>query len=275
MHAPLNAEAQGDFPTYRSWFRIPASRADPAWRLICLPHAGGSASFFYPWSRVLPPEVELVAIQYPGREERIGEPCIDNMDTMVSSLAQALAAVPQLLQRPYVLFGHSMGAAVAYELVLALQQRNAALPNLLALSASEGPGAVKPSALHRATDGALVAEIVRLNNRLEHLLHSPELTGLVLPALRSDYRLIETYGGRKPSYSRVWVPVAALVGREDSELSVDDAQAWQRIAGQGFELCSFPGGHFYLSQQFPALTEQLCRRLTEHSLGKIPWQELP
>ncbi|WP_239510456.1 thioesterase domain-containing protein, partial [Stenotrophomonas maltophilia] len=72
-------------------------------------------------------------------------------------LAQALAAVPQLLQRPYVLFGHSMGAAVAYELVLALQQRNAALPNLLALSASEGPGAVKPSALHCATDGALVA----------------------------------------------------------------------------------------------------------------------
>lgn len=79
---------------------------------------------------------------------------------------------------------------------------------------------MKPSALHCATDGALVAEIVRLNNRLEHLLHSPELTGLVLPALRSDYRLIETYGGRKPSYSQVRVPVAALVGREDSELSL-------------------------------------------------------
>lgn len=275
MHAPLSTDARLDLPVSRAWFRIPAVRPNPVWRLICLPHAGGSASFFYPWSRVLPPEVELVAIQYPGREERIAESCIDDMDTMVCSLAHALAAVPQLLQRPYVLFGHSMGAAVAYELALALQHRKATLPSLLALSASEGPGALRPGALHRASDGDLLAEIMRLNDGLKHLLHSPELTELILPALRSDYRLIETYGGRTPSYRRVQAPVMALVGQEDNELSVDDAQAWRRIAGQDFTLSSFPGGHFYLSQQFTALTRQLRQRLAALCRSHSSWPELP
>ncbi|WP_418648691.1 thioesterase II family protein [Thauera butanivorans] len=257
--------AAGQSP--RAWFRVPAPRPGAAWRILCLPHAGGSASFFQPWAKSLPSDAELVVVQYPGREERVEEACIGDMAALVAALSQALARTPALLAKPYVLFGHSMGAAVAYELCLALQRQRQPLPCGLAVSASEGPGRARPGALHRAADAALLAEVVRLNRRLEPLLASPELAALVLPALRSDYRLIETYAAAPPVFVPVDVPVLALIGREDDELSEDDARAWARIGGRGFALQAFPGDHFYLSGCYPALSERLARL----AAARVPW----
>ncbi|WP_341645135.1 thioesterase II family protein [Thauera sp. SDU_THAU2] len=251
----------------RAWFRVPVPRPGAAWRILCLPHAGGSASFFQPWAKVLPEDAELVVVQYPGREERIEEACIDDMAAMVAALAQALGQMPALLAKPYVLFGHSMGAAVAYELCLALQRRRLPLPCGLAVSASEGPGRARPGTLHSAADAALLADVVRLNGRLEHLLASPELAALVLPALRSDYRLIETYAAAPPAFAPVHVPVLALIGREDGELGEDDARAWARVGRRGFALQAFPGGHFYLSGCYPALSKRLARL----AAARLPW----
>lgn len=258
-----------------AWFRIlrPASLA--LGRIICLPHAGGSASFFHPWAKVLPPAVELVAVQYPGREERIEEGCIDNMRSMVGALVHALTCTPQLLSKPYVLFGHSMGAAVAYELCLALQRHPVRLPCLLALSAIEGPGRAKPGALHRAGDRVLLDEVVRLNPRLAYLLSMTELSSLVLPALRNDYRLIETYGGEQPSFARLSVPVVALRGQDDSELSEEDARAWERVCDRSFQLQTYSGGHFYLTDHYPALTDRLTRAWVNQSLAPLVWPDLP
>lgn len=275
MHGDMSGHVRGQTHRPLAWFRVlrPASQA--IGRIICLPHAGGSASFFHPWARVLPPGVEMVAIQYPGREERIEEGCIDNMRLMIEALVQALTATPQLLSKPYVLFGHSMGAAVAYELCLALQQHPVRLPCRLALSAIEGPGRVRPGALHRAGDRVLLDEVIRLNPRLTYLLSMPELTSLLLPALRSDYRLIETYGGDLPSLARVTVPLVALLGQEDSELSEDDARAWQCVCGRDFHLQTYPGGHFYLTDHYPALTDLLTSAWGSRSLALPAWTDLP
>ncbi|WP_179404975.1 thioesterase II family protein [Burkholderia guangdongensis] len=281
MRAELTSSVHAGVAGYRAsggrggWFRIPRPNPKATWRVICLPHAGGSASFFHPWGGALPADAELVVIQYPGREEAIGEACIDDMDVMVRALVQALSLTRALLDKPYVLFGHSMGAAIAYELCLALRFHRMPPPCLLALSASEGPGARKPGALHRADDRDLLAEIVRLNGKLKHLMRSPELTRLVLPALRSDYRLIETYGARKPSLLQVHSPVLVLIGQHDEELSEDDARAWQRIAVAGFDLCRFPGGHFYLSDQYSAITEQIRQRLPGFLHAPPPGRDLP
>jgi len=154
-----------------SWLKIPKPNPRATWRLICLPHAGGAASFFYPWSKVIPSDGELVLVQYPGREERIGQPCIEDMSVMVQTLVQVLGRSSHILSKPYVLFGHSMGAAIAYELCLALRDNGLQQPCLLTLSAKEGPGITNPSAWHLAEDRALLAEIVRLNDRLDHLLY--------------------------------------------------------------------------------------------------------
>lgn len=258
-----------------AWFRIPRPNPLARWRVICLPHAGGSASFYRPWVQAMPGDVELVIVQYPGREERIEEACIDSMRTMVAGLVRALDGEPQLLNRPYVLFGHSMGAAVAYELCLALQRAPLPPPCQLVVSASEGPGRAAPGELHRSPDRALLDEIVRLNGRLEHLLASPELAALIMPGLRADYRLIETYGATPPSYERIRVPMLALIGREDTELSEADARAWASVAAEGFELQAYPGGHFYLVERFAELAERVLRGPRARQSVPMPDLNLP
>ena len=248
---------------HRAWFRTfqPNPRAE--WRILCLAHAGGSASFFQGWVRHLPKAGELVAVQYPGREERIEEPSPETMETLVAALGQAFVHTSALLDRPYVLFGHSMGAAVAYELCLWLQRHETRLPCQLVLSASEGPGRGKRTRLREATDQVLLTEILRLNPRLAPLLVSPELTAMVLPTLRGDYRLIETYQETPHACTRIEIPVQAWIGREDGELSEADARAWSRITARAFELHAFPGGHFYPSAQFAAMSERLEASLRE------------
>ncbi|AHF02961.1 enantio-pyochelin biosynthetic protein PchC [Marichromatium purpuratum 984] len=245
----------------RAWFRVFQPAPSAGWRMFCLPHAGGAASFFRDWARALSGVGELVAVQYPGREERLGEPCVETMAELVEALGQALVGTPELLDRPYLLFGHSMGGAVAYELCLWLQRHQVRLPHQLVLSACEGPGRGKRTRLHQAADQVLLEEIVRLNQNLRPLLDSPELTAMVLPALRADYRLIETYHEASDLFPRVQVPVQAWVGREDEELTEDDARAWSRVAGRGFELHAFSGGHFYPSTQAVAMSARVTAAL--------------
>lgn len=100
------------------WLRRPRPVANPRLRLVCLPHGGGTAGAFYGWTAWLPADVELVAVQYPGRQDRFGEPCLRDMGELADAVAQALLP---LLDRPVALFGHSMGAALAYEVTLRLE----------------------------------------------------------------------------------------------------------------------------------------------------------
>lgn len=101
MHCDMSGHVRGTTHQPLAWFRVVRPASQALGRIICLPHAGGSASFFHPWAKILPPAVEMVAIQYPGREERIEEGCIDNMRSMIAALVQALMSTPQLLSKPY------------------------------------------------------------------------------------------------------------------------------------------------------------------------------
>lgn len=255
VRQPTNLQQQPAAAT--RCYQIYQPRPQARYRVLLLPHAGGSASFFRPWCAAFGPEVEAVAIQYPGRENRLQEPLVDNMAELVSQLAQGLRP---LCDKPYLLFGHSMGGAVAYQLYLALAAQQLPLPRQLVISASEGPGCQPVGNWHQQPDELLLAELSRLNGTNICFSSFPELAELVLPLLRNDYRLIETY---QPDLTQAPIDcdLTVMLGNSDQELSLQDALAWQTVTRRAFAVRHFAGDHFYLRQQFPAMISELSALL--------------
>lgn len=258
-------------PANSPWFRVYRPQTAAAARIVCLPHAGGSAGFFRGWADHLPSTFELVVVQYPGREERIDDVPIDSMPVLVDAL---IKDIPPIIDRPYLLFGHSMGAAVAHELCLAMMHRDLRLPLRLVVSAREPPIHHKGGHWHLATDTALCGELLRLGGTSSTLLRSEELRSLVLPVIRNDYRLIETY---HPTQDQppLPIPLSAFIGREDGELTSKQAADWALFGAEVFELRSFPGGHFYLTEQKAAVVADLLRSFQAKTPCASVWPSTP
>ncbi|MFD6325620.1 thioesterase II family protein [Streptomyces sp. NPDC058442] len=238
------------------WLRRPRPHPDPAIRLLCLPHAGGSTTLYRRWKDLLPPAIEPVLVCPPGREDRLDEPLPAALPDLVAGLGEAVAP---LLDRPWAAFGHSMGAAVAHELVLWLLKRGHRAPEHLFVSAREAPQHHRGGTAHLLDDDALSAELIRLGGTSRDVLAMAEVRQLVLPAVRGDYRLIETYAANPEGPAPC--PLTALVGAADTELTAEEAQGWEKWTTGPFQLLTFPGGHFYLSDQPEAVVEAVCRRL--------------
>ncbi|MFC8872079.1 thioesterase II family protein [Streptomyces sp. NPDC057148] len=240
------------------WFRHYRGALAPRVRLVCFPHAGGNARLFHGWASRLPADVELLAVRYPGRQERMDEPCVETMDELAGRISEALAPLHDL---PLVLFGHSMGAAVAYEVALRLEDpaADSAGPALLLLSGRAAPHVTRPTALHRAADDVLVAGVTRLGTLGGDAYAVPELRELLLPVLRADYRLIETYDRKRPPVLRA--PMVAYLGDRDPGVTRPGVEAWSELTGGDFTVRSFPGDHFYLAPREAELTADIAQRL--------------
>src|SRR5258708_6156639 len=174
-------------------------------RLYCLPYAGGSARLFRPWRNFLAPQIALCGVEYPGRGTRISEPTIDRIDKLAAELADALACAPP---GPYALFGHSMGALVAFETSHQLVGRRAPLPILLVASGHGAPSlprAAEP--VHSSSDQDFIARLRELNATPPEALEMPDFLELMLPILRADFRAAETYvAANRP---KLQIPIAA------------------------------------------------------------------
>ncbi|MFF4472248.1 thioesterase II family protein [Streptomyces sp. NPDC001599] len=247
---------RADSPWIRRWNEGAASRLT----LICLPHAGGSAGFYRPWAALMPPEVELVALQYTGREDRFDDPESAGMGELVTAVADA---VLPLLDRPYALFGHSMGSAVAWELAHELDRRRAPGPRRLFASGRAAPGTAVTGQLHRQDDDVLCAELARLGGTSREVLDDPGLRSLVLTAVRHDYRIIETHRPEKrPPLS---CPIHVLTGDADPELGERRSRAgaggWADLTTARTEVRVFPGDHFYLTPRRREVVATVLRRM--------------
>lgn len=229
-------------------------RPDAQVRLFCLPYAGGGASVYRSWSKALPSWIEVIPVQYPGREEWNREPPKRAVVEMVEGL---VPAVTPWLDKPVVLFGHSLGGIVAYELATALEASFLNTPACLVVSASRAPHLPHCPPIHHLPKAAFVEELRKFKGTPEEILHNAELMEHLLPILRADFLMRETYEFRpRPPLS---CQVVALAGAADERISVNDLRGWKVHAGGGFQLEVFDGGHFFLRDVAPVLHRLLER----------------
>jgi surfactin synthase thioesterase subunit len=223
---------------------------------VCFPHAGGSAGFYLPFSAALYPRIEVLAIQYPGRQDRGGEPFVETITELADVVAAVLLAAED--DRPLALFGHSMGALVAYEVARRLEAVGTALAGLF-VSARGAPSGPRPAASRHRSDADLVAALRRLDGTDAAVLTDAALLQLILPAVRNDFRALDSYTYRPGA--GLGCPVTALVGDADPTTTIAQADAWRRHTTGAFARHVFPGGHFYLTTQRPAALEAISDRL--------------
>ncbi|MFE3599905.1 thioesterase II family protein [Streptomyces sp. NPDC059096] len=217
-------------------------------RLFCFAHAGGGSTLFLPWRRMLAPDIDVVPIVLPGRERRYHETPYTRMSDLVEDLVPALEP---LLDRPYALFGHSMGAMVAYEAA----QRLRPAPGMVFVSGRRVPGGT--GVRHLLGDREFLEVLTGLGGTPSAVLDSPDLANLFLPSLRADFRLVETY--QPTSTPPLACPVTALTGDADPEVDPAQMARWADLTAGGFSLHVFPGDHFYLK----GLPESLRRTLLD------------
>ncbi|MEO5876849.1 MAG: alpha/beta fold hydrolase [Streptosporangiaceae bacterium] len=227
-----------------SWIRRYHQAPESTVRLVCFPHAGGSANFYFPVSAKLSPTVEVRAVQYPGRQDRRKEANIGDIHELADA---AFEAVRTLADMPLAFFGHSMGAVVAYEVALRLEQAGVAPLTRLFVSGRRAPSRYRSDRVHERDDQGVVAELRRLSGTGTDLLGDPETLEMILPAVRNDYRAIETY--RHAPGRTVNCPVSVLIGDSDPQVTTAEADAWSEHTTGSFDLRVFPGGHFYLAER--------------------------
>ncbi|MDA3647977.1 alpha/beta fold hydrolase [Saccharopolyspora indica] len=238
------------------WLRRFHPAPDSPARLVCFPHAGGSATFYHPASAHFTPDVDVVALQYPGRQDRRRERLVDSIPALADLVA---AELTHLDERPTVFFGHSMGAVLAFETAWRLeQQHSGTAPRALVLSGRRGPSTTRRENVHESDDNGLLAELKRLGGTDLGLMDD-EMLQTVLPAIRNDYRAIETY--RCPPDRTVRCPMTVLTGDADPKTTVPEAEAWHRHTEGEFRVEVFEGGHFYLVNHQEAVNAEISREL--------------
>jgi surfactin synthase thioesterase subunit len=225
-------------------------------RLICLPYAGGTAATFRTWPQSLPSDVEVLTARLPGREPPFRDPPLESVAAIVDSLLPAVAEVADL---PFAIFGHSMGAAVAFELAVALEAGiGSPQPSLLFVSSRRPPDEPNPlQPIHHLPDDEFVTAVRERYNAVPDVVMSePELLALLLPVLRADIRVFETY---RPLTNRaVRCPVHVYGGSDDRLPRPDQLAGWQRVSERPVRVRVFPGDHFYLTSHQEALATDIA-----------------
>jgi len=246
------------FPTKpdTGWLTVFRPVDRPRLRLFCLPFAGAGASAYRDWGRHLPEDVELCAVQLPGRENRINERVPGHIGELVPPL---LAALRPRLDIPFALFGHSLGAAIAYEVARGLIAIGRP-PRVLGVSGRRAPHApLDRPPLHRLSDSDLKREIAQMGGTPPEVLSHEELMDFLLPTLRADLRLSETY--HRDADTRVACPMLAFAGTDDPEAPPKTVEAWGAVSGGTFTHTILDGDHFFVKNHTRRILDAILENI--------------
>jgi pyochelin biosynthetic protein PchC len=235
------------------WLRRFGPTRPGAIQLICFPHAGGTATFFAPLATHMPGALQVVGVQYPGRQDRRNEPPVGTIAGLADRIAQVLPA-----DRPIAFFGHSMGAALAFEVALRMEAAGAALSKVF-VSARCAPSHNHRIILDPDDDRSIVNKLKQLGGTESAFLDDDELLQMILPAIRSDYRAIQAY--HCPAGVRIASGISAMLGDFDPHVSVEDMRAWADHTAGEFSFKTFSGGHFYLAEHLEEVAKTLRSEL--------------
>lgn len=242
----------------KPWLVCPQPNPYADVRLFCLPYAGGGASMFRTWPNNLPVSVEVVPVHLPGRETRINEQPFKRLQPLVEAMADAVG--PQL-SKPYAIFGHSMGALLGFELARRLRREGLPLPLHIFVSARAAPQHFdRGTPTYALPEPDFVEEVRRLNGTPPGVLDHQELRKLMLPVLRSDFELLQTY--RYPHEPKLDCPISAFGGEQDYGLNRGHLEGWREQTSASFSLDMLPGDHFFLRS-----SQQLLLDLISHKMN--------
>lgn len=229
-----------------------AEVTEPAVSLVCCPHAGGTADFFRDWPRWFSPAVQVVAVQYPGHGDRLGELCLSDVQLLSTMLAEEVER-----QRPgkLILFGHSFGAAIAFEVAMRLANQGSP-PHAVLISARVAPRHEAGGTVHLRSDTAIWSEMVRLGGTPPDIADDEEWREALTPSVRADFTASETY---QPSHGRLPCPLTVMLGEDDDGLPRDGVSAWREYTESEFALRVFSGAHFYLVDHVAGIAAEVER----------------
>jgi medium-chain acyl-[acyl-carrier-protein] hydrolase len=237
-------------------------QGEPERRLFCFPHAGAGGGTFRSWSQHAPDGVEVCAIEAPGRFGRSREEPFRSMDAFIDALDGALHG---LLDRPYVIFGHSLGALMAFEWVLRARKLARRMPEQLIVAACEAPSEEPRRALCDLPEERFLEAIERRYGRLEPSLRSdPELLTFVLRVMRADLEMLESY--RCSADAVIDAPIFALAGSGDRTVSSRSVKGWAKRTTSTFHLQTFSGGHFFIRERSAEVAASVYRIMRGESL---------
>ena len=239
--------------TTESWLKCYKPLPDAELRLFCFPYAGSSAISFRSWSDLLPPTVEVYSIELPGRGTRMKEFLYRKMEPLVEAIAPALLSK---LDKPFAFFGHSMGAIVAFECCRLLRKNYSLLPFRLFVSGRNAPHLPDPDPpVHNASKAAFIEELRRFKGTPEEILNSDAMMELLLPILRADFEVLETY--RYIEKSPLECPITAFGGLEDVKTTAEGLEAWGEHTIDFCSLYELAGDHFFINSARSLLLKYL------------------
>jgi medium-chain acyl-[acyl-carrier-protein] hydrolase len=239
------------------WVEAISNNVQANLRLFCFPYAGGGSLIFRRWGLTLPKWIEVCPVELPGRGRLLHEPPFTKMEQLVPALASSLST---FLDRPFALFGHSLGAYIAFELARHVRSRYQKEPAYLFVSGNKAPHLPNTQPVsYNLPEAEFRAEVMRLNGTPREILENSEAMSLLLPLLRADFEVIETYTYRDtPPLS---CPIRAYGGLQDIEAPMDDMGEWARHTASSFSLSMLPGDHFFLRKSEQQLLSILAADL--------------